>query len=77
MSLSIGGAKKFLTNAHNWCIKIIIYNETIEAGVKLHKRIHREFRELRAERKAGQQMGRRGQWERGLAPEYLLTHCQR
>ena len=30
-------------------------------------RIHRELRVLRAERKAGQQMGRRGQWERGFA----------
>ena len=66
MSLSACDAKKFLTNVHKWCIKSITYIKTMEAGVKLHRRIHREFRELRAERKAGQQMGRRGQWEKGF-----------
>ena len=45
-------------------------------GVKPHSASTESSAKLRAERKAGQQMGHGGQGERG-DPKYLLTHCQR
>ena len=46
-------------------MKAIDSTKTKDAEVKLQVRIHREFRRLRSERKAEQQMGRRGHGEKG------------
>ncbi len=58
-------------NKHN-----LIINTNLRSGSKAASASTESFALLRAERKAGQKMGRGGQRERAKL-KYLLTQCQR